>query len=312
MRNPPEPGLFQDVALELGVDPAFVEKDWFAVQLIAHIAEFNSQHDAVQAVFSGGTSLSKGYGLIKRFSEDLDFFVTWPTAPEPSVGQRRTFRRKLLDDLKTASGFKIDDDQLLRGDSHRFFKTPIIYTRVFEQSALRPHLQLEMSFMQPQIAPETRPLRSLVATALAQDPETAIPCISPLETAADKLSALCWRVLARNRNDTMDDPTIIRHLHDLAALSVFIDADLPTFLAAARTSLARDKARRRGGDNIAMLSDTARLEQAAEKLRTDRAYPLEYGNFVMAMSYADASDMLGFEAALTLFENLVNHYLARC
>lgn len=44
------------------------------------------------------------------------------------------------------------------------------------------------------------------------------PCVDPVETAADKLSALAWRVLARDRTRARDDPTIIRHLHDLAAL----------------------------------------------------------------------------------------------
>src|SRR5690242_21934483 len=39
-----------------------------------------------------------------------------------------------------------------------------------------------------------------------------------LETAADKLSALAWRVCARDRARPGDDPTIIRHLPDLAAL----------------------------------------------------------------------------------------------
>jgi hypothetical protein len=43
----------------------------------------------------------------------------------------------------------------------------------------------------------------------------------PVETAADKLSALAWRVHARDRASPEDDPTIIRHLHDLAALGIW-------------------------------------------------------------------------------------------
>ena len=44
------------------------------------------------------------------------------------------------------------------------------------------------------------------------------PCVHPVETAADKLSVLSWRARSRDRSRANDDPTIIRHLHDLAAL----------------------------------------------------------------------------------------------
>ena len=55
--------IIQDVALELGIDPAFIEKDWYAVQLLVLISELQSSKD-VKISFSGGTSLSKGFGLI--------------------------------------------------------------------------------------------------------------------------------------------------------------------------------------------------------------------------------------------------------
>ena len=68
---PPEPELIEAIATDLGVDPSFVEKDWYAIRLVATI--INVKQDNLTLVFSGGTSLSKGYSLIRRFSEDLDF-----------------------------------------------------------------------------------------------------------------------------------------------------------------------------------------------------------------------------------------------
>jgi len=51
--------------------------------------------------------------------------------------------------------------------------------------------------------------------AQREPPEVAsFPCVDAVETAADKLSALAWRVLVRDRTSPNDDPTIIRHLHD--------------------------------------------------------------------------------------------------
>lgn len=55
-------------------DEILVEKDWYLVHAIRSISSLD--HTGVTPIFSGGTSLSKGWGLIKRFSEDIDFKVT--------------------------------------------------------------------------------------------------------------------------------------------------------------------------------------------------------------------------------------------
>jgi len=51
------------------ITPAFVEKDYWITLILHNLA--NSIH-ADNVVFKGGTSLSKGYRLINRFSEDID------------------------------------------------------------------------------------------------------------------------------------------------------------------------------------------------------------------------------------------------
>jgi predicted nucleotidyltransferase component of viral defense system len=51
------------------VDESLVEKDWYAIRIIAAIS--GVKHPKMRLVFSGGTSLAKGYGLIQRFSEDI-------------------------------------------------------------------------------------------------------------------------------------------------------------------------------------------------------------------------------------------------
>ena len=52
--------------------PAFVEKDYWITKALSRLA--NSKN-VENAVFKGGTSLSKGYGIIKRFSEDIDIAI---------------------------------------------------------------------------------------------------------------------------------------------------------------------------------------------------------------------------------------------
>ena len=214
-----DPRLVERVAEDLGTSPGLVEKDWHVVRALGVIAQIDS--GGMAPAFSGGTSLSKGWGLIKRFSEDIDFKVAEPSAPSASAGQRArsSYRRRMFDALSRA-GFELGAPPLVRNDS-RFFAADLSSTaRCLGQGwDLRPHIRIEVSFRAPALAPIARPIRSLIAAAAREPAEVAaFPCIDIVETAADKLSALAWRVRVRRRGEPKDDPTIIRHLHDLAAL----------------------------------------------------------------------------------------------
>lgn len=302
----PDKNLIQDISLELGINPSFIEKDWYAVQLLVLISGLQSINN-VKIIFSGGTSLSKGYGLIKRFSEDLDFILTLPEGVSLTAGQRRSFRGEVVSAIQNDERFNIDTDDILRGDSHRFFKIPIQYDRIFKDSFLRPHLQLEMTFMGPKKPVESRNIRSIICEMVHEEPELKMDCVSALETAGDKLSALTWRVLTRNRSDINDDPTLIRHLHDLAALkNIIIDAG-NDFLTSAKGSLEQDK-NRRGGEIIANMPINNRLEKALKILKEDALYQKEYEWFVSGMSYANDDEIVSFEAAIEALGKIIAVY----
>ena len=148
-----------------------------------------------------GTSLSIGWGLIKRFSEDVDFKVAMPAAASRSKGeaQCKAYRRKVLDALGVA-GFELIEDPLVRNEN-KYFAADLAYNSEFGPApGLRTHLKIEMSFQTPALPAIERPIRSLVAQAQGKEPEiAAFACIDPVETAADKLSALAWRVCVRAR-----------------------------------------------------------------------------------------------------------------
>ncbi len=54
-----------------GLRPAWIEKDYFVTDALRSLA----RHAPDRIVFKGGTSLSKGWNLIERFSEDVDIFL---------------------------------------------------------------------------------------------------------------------------------------------------------------------------------------------------------------------------------------------
>lgn len=68
--------LFSDTlraaSQNLGIKLEFVEKDYWITLVLSRLAKSKYVDEAV---FKGGTSLSKGYNLIERFSEDVDIAI---------------------------------------------------------------------------------------------------------------------------------------------------------------------------------------------------------------------------------------------
>lgn len=77
--------LIQQVADAVGVRASFVEKDFWAIEVLraAHQPRSITLKDApgtgeVLFLFKGGTSLSRAFGLVQRFSEDIDLLAIFP------------------------------------------------------------------------------------------------------------------------------------------------------------------------------------------------------------------------------------------
>jgi hypothetical protein len=66
-----------------GLREAIIEKDYYVTEALRIIA----QEAGARVIFKGGTSLSKGWNLIQRFSEDIDIFLD-PTAYTPPLGKK--------------------------------------------------------------------------------------------------------------------------------------------------------------------------------------------------------------------------------
>jgi predicted nucleotidyltransferase component of viral defense system len=67
--------LLSQTAARMGVDPVIVEKDFWVSAILGVLFTHPDTKD--RFVFKGGTSLSKVYGAIQRFSEDIDLIVDW-------------------------------------------------------------------------------------------------------------------------------------------------------------------------------------------------------------------------------------------
>ena len=63
---------YNQIAEKRGMSPFAVEKDWWVMQTLTAIFEMEI---ARHLIFKGGTSLSKAWKLIERFSEDIDLVI---------------------------------------------------------------------------------------------------------------------------------------------------------------------------------------------------------------------------------------------
>src|ERR1700731_4365628 len=77
-----------------GLREAIIEKDYYVTEALRIIESAAGG----KVIFKGGTSLSKGWNLIQRFSEDIDIFLD-PLAFEPPLGKKGIDRelKKLRD-----------------------------------------------------------------------------------------------------------------------------------------------------------------------------------------------------------------------
>ena len=80
-----------------GLRAAIIEKDYHVTEAL----RIDSPAARGKIIFKGGTSLSKGWNLIQRFSEDIDLFLD-PLAIDPPLGKNAIDRE--LKRLRDAVG----------------------------------------------------------------------------------------------------------------------------------------------------------------------------------------------------------------
>src|SRR5579863_7965668 len=79
--HPEFPELIRIVAEQRGIDPALIEKDYWIMHCL-----YGLQQLGLTFELKGGTSLSKGFKIIDRFSEDIDIRIEPPVEQGVKTG----------------------------------------------------------------------------------------------------------------------------------------------------------------------------------------------------------------------------------
>jgi len=292
----PKKEIIEEVAQIKGISDAFIEKDWFVTQVIKIISTVVFEDYSI--VFTGGTALSKAHGLIQRFSEDVDFRVIAPSLEGVNKTQQSkilsTFKKEIIRNLR--ENFDINEEQITANNGNKFVAIEINYPTFFSRAdALRPHILLELTVSELLLPAINLPVSSMINQVAKRQAEISqIACINPVENAADKLSAITWRIAERIRGSENDSPDIVRHIHDLAILKG-LAMNNPKFSELVISAMERDKNR---SEVIKSLSLKEKLSNVVKIINTDLEYSKEYERFVNAMSYAKSDSVPNFKAAL--------------
>lgn len=223
--------LIRVVAVEIELDPAMVEKDYWVVHSLWAIRQMGWG-----VYFKGGTSLSKGYGIIKRFSEDLDLRVdppvewalprahNWKSEGRTAMNERRTYFDRVGADLR------IPGCRVSVAEKDRHFRALKLRAEYHEVTgSLPPPLSggVLLELGNARVTPsELRPIQSwAMEFALRQKirgflevQPLEIHCIRPEVTLLEKIEAI-----ARRYSGERDASEIIRHFEDCASIIAFME-----------------------------------------------------------------------------------------
>ena len=177
-----------------------------------------------------GTSLSKAYGLIERFSEDLDLFV-FTGDKGASKQAEKTLNKKLSKYIAELNSDIYKEDLSETGGNYR--KLYFSYDNVFQGVGLKEHLEVEIKscdlpdkklMFYPADKRVIKPIVTAFLESIGQEELISTyglgsfetQCINPRKTICDKVSRLVK--LSYNEDAAALLAKHIRDVYDLSAL----------------------------------------------------------------------------------------------
>jgi Nucleotidyl transferase AbiEii toxin, Type IV TA system len=205
-------------AARLNLTSAIVEKDYWVTQALRALASFDEEW-----IFKGGTSLSKAFGIIARFSEDVDVLVATDGRGKRSVDTRM---KAMAARVATAFDIDLPPSSAAETGVHRTYRLPYPASRV--PGGLAPHVLIEMGTRGGTNPSEERTIRTLLSTGLEITEQTFedltafhVATLHPGRTLVEKLlhvHSVAQRIL--DGPPFQPASTFGRHLYDIHKLLV--------------------------------------------------------------------------------------------
>lgn len=265
--------IIETVARELGRTELMVEKDTIQSMFLLELSK-----SELPFVFKGGTSLSKAYNLIDRFSEDIDLSMN----RKPTESERKA-SKELIIDIAESLGMTLANPDKIRS-RHDYNMYVFKYSSLF--ASMPMEIIIETSYYQTVYPVEKLKVGSFVGRfceergiilPLSFDAATVYMNVQSVKrTFVDKIFAICdYRIQDMQDRDS-------RHLYDICKLmsQVKLDEEMDALV---------DRVR-----NDRMLSKnnpSARLEyiipEMLEEIIKSRFFEPDYKNVTQKLLYED-------------------------
>lgn len=252
-----------------------VEKDTIQSMFLLGLSE-----SGLPLVFKGGTSLSKAYDLIDRFSEDIDISAD----RKLSKTERRRVKDAVLETAEDLGLILVNPDKVMSRHSYNKY--------VFEYDSLFSDVPLEMivetSFYQPVYPIIEYEVYSIIGRfcqnrniSLPIEFEASTVCmkVQSLErTFIDKVFAICdYRLQDMQDRDS-------RHLYDIAKIlpEIRIDDDLKVLVDKVRIDRMSSK-------NNPSAQPEHDIPEMLKEIIASRFYEPDYNNLTRRLLYENVS-----------------------
>jgi len=220
--------IFEDTGHKIGMLPFIVEKDFWISWILERI--FKNEYLADILCFKGGTSLSKTFRLIERFSEDIDLILSQKTVlakneklEQPSNTKQARFIKEIeeravafisteLREIITAALGGVCSIAVNAKDGHILH---IKYPELFDYTYLKPYIKLEIGPLALWYPNEKYPVSSYITDAYPDFGigSVLIPTVKPVRTFWEKATILHHEYY---RPDTSSMPLrYSRHYYDV-------------------------------------------------------------------------------------------------
>lgn len=232
--------LFRNTAAKMGISEAIIEKDFWVCYMLDYLFHRCAWKDNL--AFKGGTSLSKAYGLIKRFSEDIDLILDWRVIGyginEPWEQRSNTKQDDFNEEANRRAEVFLRDKFLptiisdlseeliiqVRCEIDPFDKQTVkfIYPKSFSDTAILQEIRLEIGALAawtPAAEQTITPYAAEYYPKVFELPSTQIMTVLPERTFWEKVTIL-HREAYRKENQAFPS-RYSRHYYDLYCMSEF-------------------------------------------------------------------------------------------
>jgi nucleotidyltransferase AbiEii toxin of type IV toxin-antitoxin system len=220
--------LFAETATKKGITSAAAEKDFWLCWVLMVIFEHSDLSKILK--LKGGTSLSKCYNLIDRFSEDIDLILDWTvlTRDDPNENRSKNQQNKFNEKLDELSVLYLENDFLpvLEAEIKLYCNAEIDegngqiinieYPQVFSNQYLRPQIKLEIGPLASMVPFDNFSVKSYAAEVfpdLFELGQTNVTAVKAERTFWEKVTIL--HAEAHRPVDKAQPPRYSRHYYDV-------------------------------------------------------------------------------------------------